>query len=231
MRVRPTFFVGMDGANVPFEMFAPDKTLSTPVGMAGIGPHALFCLVPAGGVDGLTVGGGDFAPAGLFGEVGNRDGDFGYGAGCTAGGADGMGVDEGGGVDGGGGGHKFGVGGVGEVEAVAGDVVGRGVAGGAEGEVREVHGGLGRAVGEEGKGVGEGVGGGEDVEGEVEMSHSRGCQSAGPGWYGWLDRGTVPTSSQGPSFSGLSGDTRLWKPLTLDLLNYIGAELSRGPSG
>ena len=167
--MRPTFFVGMDGANVPFEMFAPDKTLSTPVGMAGIGPHALFCLVPAGGVDGLTVGGGDFAPAGLFGEVGNRDGDFGYGAGCAAGGADGMGVDEGGGVDGGGGGHKLGVGGVGEVEAVAGDVVGRGVAGGAEGEVREVHGGLGRAVGEEGEGVGEGVGGGEDVEGGVDV--------------------------------------------------------------
>ena len=181
--MRLTFFVGMDGANVSFKIFAPDKILSTPVGMAGIGPHALFCLVPAGGVDGLTVGRGDFAPAGLFGEVGNRDGNFGCGQ------------------DGCGwalqrarrgrrrqGGHKLGVGGVGEVKAVAGDVGGGGIAGGwagmgvgAEGEVGEVHGGLGGFGGETDMGEeGKEVGGGEDVEGGVDISLA-GLPVRGPG--------------------------------------------------
>ena len=76
-----------------FEMFAPDKTLSTPVRMAGIGSYALFGLVPAGGVDRFTTGSGDFAPPRLFGEVGNRDRDFGHGAGSAAGRTDGVQID------------------------------------------------------------------------------------------------------------------------------------------
>lgn len=38
VRFQPTFFVGVDGPNVTFEMFPPDKALSTPIRMAGIGP-------------------------------------------------------------------------------------------------------------------------------------------------------------------------------------------------
>ena len=117
----------MNGPNVPLEMFASHKALSTPVHVAGIVSYALFGLVPAGGVDWLSVQGrGDLAPPRLFGEVGNRDGDFGHGAGCAAGGTGrervgvrrgrGARCGEGGGVDAHGGREKVRVGRPGEVK-------------------------------------------------------------------------------------------------------------------
>lgn len=125
----------MNGPNVPFEMFASHEALSTSVRVAGIGPYAFFRLVPAGGEDGFAVGRGDFTPSRFFREVGNRDGDFGHGAGCAAGRTDGrcVGEDAGvggcvtrcgerGGVDAGGGREKIRVGGVGEVKIKVGAV-------------------------------------------------------------------------------------------------------------
>jgi len=40
-----TFVVGVDGPNVPFEVFAPDEALAAAINMAGIRPGALLRLV------------------------------------------------------------------------------------------------------------------------------------------------------------------------------------------
>lgn len=174
----------MNGPNVTFEMFASDEALSTPVRVAGIGPYALFGLVSAGGVDRFSVGRRDFASARLFCEVGNRDGDFGHGAGCAAGGAGGgeclcVGVwhGEGGGVDAGGGGNELGLGGVGEVVAV--HVLGRGPGL----DERVGGGGGGRAGGDHERGWGE--------VGEVDGRLGKVGETEGGVW-GVIEEGGVP---------------------------------------
>lgn len=77
-------------------------------------------------MDWLTVRSGDFASPRLFSEVGNRNGDFGHGAGSAAGRTDVQiraGHREQGWVCAGWGREKVGVGGIGEVIVVAGHVL------------------------------------------------------------------------------------------------------------